>query len=126
MTTLFSHFTLYKPYLLLMYDLHQPFQFIKETSKTCLQKDMKASKIWNPKMTKQDVVKQVVHYNRPTNIQGTLWWHKTQLQNLLCMVEQFGMPHFFITLTTNEMSSLHWEQIIDIEKIVKHLRTSLD
>ncbi len=42
------------------------------------------------------------------------------------MVEQFGMPHFFITLTTNEMSSLHWEQIIDIEKIVKHLRTSLD
>jgi hypothetical protein len=42
------------------------------------------------------------------------------------MVEQFGMPHFLITLAADEMSSLHWEQIIDIEKIVEHLHTSLD
>jgi hypothetical protein len=42
------------------------------------------------------------------------------------MVEQFGMPNFFRTLTIDEMSSLHWEQIMDIEKIVKHLHTSLD
>jgi hypothetical protein len=41
------------------------------------------------------------------------------------MVEQFGLPHFFITLTIDEMSSLHWEQIIDIEMFVKHLHTSL-
>jgi len=42
---LFSPFTLYKPYLLLMYDLHQPLEFIKESSKTCLEKDMKTCKI---------------------------------------------------------------------------------
>jgi hypothetical protein len=45
MTALFSSFTLYKPYLFLMYDLRQPLQFIKETSKTCLEKDMKTCTI---------------------------------------------------------------------------------
>ncbi len=72
MTALFSPFALYKPYLFLMYDLCQPLQFIKETSKTCLEKDMKACKIQIPQMTKQDVIKQVVKYNPPTSIQGTL------------------------------------------------------
>jgi hypothetical protein len=60
MTALFSPFTLYKPYLLLMYHLHQPLQFIKETSKTCLEKDMKTCKIRNPKMTKQDVINKLL------------------------------------------------------------------
>jgi hypothetical protein len=45
MIALFSPFTLYKPYLLPIYDLHQALQFIKETSKTCFEKDMKACKI---------------------------------------------------------------------------------
>jgi hypothetical protein len=61
MTALFSPFTLYKPYLILMYDLHQPLQFIKETFKTCLAKDMKTCKIRNPKMTKQDVINKLLN-----------------------------------------------------------------
>jgi hypothetical protein len=42
------------------------------------------------------------------------------------MVEHFGMPHFFLTLTTNETSFLQWEEIIDIEKIAKQIHTFLD
>jgi hypothetical protein len=47
--------------ILLMYDLCQPLQFIKETSKTCLEKDMKVCKIQNPKMTKQDVINKLLN-----------------------------------------------------------------
>jgi ATP-dependent DNA helicase PIF1 len=31
-------------------------------------------------------------------------WHRSQLQDLLTMVEEFGMPHFYKTLIANEMS----------------------
>jgi hypothetical protein len=41
------------------------------------------------------------------------------------MVEQFGKPHFFIALTIAEINSFHWEEIIDIEKIVEQLHASL-
>jgi hypothetical protein len=40
MSSLFSSFTLYKPYLLIMYDLRQSFQLIKHTSNNCLEKDI--------------------------------------------------------------------------------------
>jgi hypothetical protein len=33
-------------------------------------------------------------------------WHHTQLKELLVMVENFGMPHFFLTLTFDETSNL--------------------
>jgi hypothetical protein len=36
MSTLFSPFTLYKPYLLYMYDIRQSVQFLKEVSQQCL------------------------------------------------------------------------------------------
>lgn len=37
------------------------------------------------------------------------------------MVEKFGMPHRFLTLTANETSNPRWEEIDDIEEIVKQI-----
>jgi len=44
MSSLFSSFTLYKPYLLIMYDFQQSLQFIKHTSNSCLEKDIQIIK----------------------------------------------------------------------------------
>jgi hypothetical protein len=33
------------------------------------------------------------------------------------MVENFGMPHFFLTLTSDETSNLRWKEIEDIENL---------
>jgi hypothetical protein len=40
MNMLFSFFTIYKPYLLFMYDLCQSIQILQHISKTCLEKDV--------------------------------------------------------------------------------------
>ena len=40
MSTLFSPFTLYKPYLLYMYDIRQTVQFFKEILQTCMDKKL--------------------------------------------------------------------------------------
>jgi hypothetical protein len=40
MSSLFSSFTLYKPYLLIIYDFRQSLQLIKHTSNSFLEKDI--------------------------------------------------------------------------------------
>ncbi len=45
----------------------------------------------------------IIKYKLPSSIQGFHTWHISQLQDLLTMVEEFGMPHFFLTLTMNEI-----------------------
>jgi len=44
---------------------------------------------------------------------------RSQLQNLLTMVEEFGMLHFFLTLTTYEMTSTKWLEFNDMEYLLK-------
>ena len=125
METMFTPFILYKPYLLYMYDVRQSLRFLKKTSKTCLDKEIKQVKQQYPHMTEHDVLQHITKYNLLSSIQGTPRWHKSHLQDLLAMVEQFGMPHFFLTLTADETSSLRWEEVIQIEDIAKTIDPSM-
>jgi hypothetical protein len=43
----------------------------KETSKTCLDKDIKKCKTQNPKVSEEDILKQIVEYNLLANIPST-------------------------------------------------------
>jgi hypothetical protein len=40
------------------------------------------------------------------------------------MVEKCGMPHFFLILIANEMNSIQWEEVTDIETIAKRLENT--
>jgi hypothetical protein len=51
MIMLFSPFTLYKPYLLFMYDICQSIQLLQHTSKKCLEKDVEKINLENSTMT---------------------------------------------------------------------------
>jgi hypothetical protein len=56
-------------------------------------------------------------FKLPPSIPLTLQWHHTQFKELLVMVENFGMPHFFFTLTSDKTSNLKWKEIEDIENL---------
>jgi hypothetical protein len=125
MSTLFSPCTLYKPYLLYMYDIRQSVQFLKEISHTCLDGEIKQTKQDHPNMNDTEVLQHVTKYTLPSYIEGSPRWHKSQLQNLLAMVKKYGMPDFFLILITDEASSLQWEEITHIEHIVQKIDASL-
>ncbi len=57
MNALFSPFTLYKPYLLYMYDLWQSLKLMKNTSRTGVDKNIKKCKTKNPKMSEEKILK---------------------------------------------------------------------
>ena len=49
-------------------------------------------------MNEAEVLQHVTNYNVLSSIEGyKLQWHKSQLQDLLAMVEKFGMHEFFLT-----------------------------
>jgi ATP-dependent DNA helicase PIF1 len=45
-------------------------------------------------MTNTQNFQHIIKYKLPSSIQSYPKWHKSQLQDLLTVVEEFGMPHF--------------------------------
>lgn len=57
-------------------------------------------------------------YHVPRSIAGSPAWHRSNLQDLLCCVRAWGMPHFFLTLTADECSNLRWSEIDHLEDVL--------
>jgi len=117
MSTLFFIFTLYPPYLLLMYQVQQAIQLLKATKHLCLERDVQRLKHQHPQWSKIDVFKNIMKFKLPPSIPLMPQWHHTQFKELLVMVENFGMLHFFLILTFDETSNLRWKEIEDIENL---------
>jgi hypothetical protein len=118
---LFSLFTLYKPYLLFMYDICQSIQLLQHTSKTCLENNVEKIKLENPTMPQLNAINHIVKFHLSSKLQGSPRWHKSHLQDLLIMVTKFGMPHSLKTFTSDEMSSLKWAKIDQLKKLIKNI-----
>ena len=71
------------------------------------------------------MLQHITKHNLPSSIEGIPRWRKSHLQDLLAMVKKFGMPYFFLTLTTNETSSLHWQEVTHVEDIAKTIDPSM-
>ena len=57
---------------------------------------------------------------------GSPAWHATKLTDLLTMVDRFGLPSFFVTLTADEVSSMRWREYDDLEEFLHRFNTSFD
>jgi hypothetical protein len=70
---------------------------------------------------KTQILQHVIKYKLPSSMQSSPRLHKSQLQDLLIMVEEFCMIHFLKTLTVDEMTSLRWHKFNNMEYIVKQI-----
>lgn len=57
----------------------------------------------------------------PGSLPNSLEWHRNQVLDLLTMVEVWGLPSLFRTLTTDEVSETRWREIDDMEQLPKRL-----
>ena len=83
MTCLFSPFTLYKPYLLLMYDVRQALMLTNATRHMCLEKDYQAFQVKNPTMSIEQIIGQIAIYKLPEILIGSPSWHGNHLNDLM-------------------------------------------
>ena len=100
----FSIFTLYKPYLMIMFLIRQCNILHSSCQESVLDRDMKAYRRSHPDCTEEDTVRNALKFSVPNNIPGTPGWHYQALQDLLAMVNANGMPHLFWTATMDDVS----------------------
>ncbi|MCO5579219.1 hypothetical protein L7F22_033073 [Adiantum nelumboides] len=113
--TLFSIYTLYKPYLLMMYQLKQAIMIANSTNNTMLQRDIDAYKKKNKGASFHDAIWNIVRYKLPSTMPGTPPWHCKNLKHLIAMVDMWGLPDFFLTFTADEVSVTRSNEIEVIE-----------
>ena len=66
------------------------------------------------------LIKQKISYNVPSSPTR----HSHHLKDLVCMVQHWGLPSFFLTLTCDEVSDTRWLEIDDLERLVKSMNNS--
>ena len=78
----------------------------------------------NPTANNAAAMKNVVKYTVPISLPGSPSWHRKQLNDLLLLVQEWGMPHLFLTMTADESSELHWTEIDDMQAHLAHFCAS--
>ena len=121
MNTLFSLYTLYTPYVSLMYQIKQSVLLLNSVNVVSLDRDLTRYRQQHPNATENQALQHVQKYAVPKTIPNSPQYHRNQLKNLLAMVDSFGMPNFFLTLTADEVSELRWPEYTDIESTLRDL-----
>jgi hypothetical protein len=94
-----------------MYQMRQAIQLLNVIEHLCLERDVQRLKCQHFQWSEIDVLRNLMKLKLPPSIPLTPQWHHTQFKELLMMLENFRMLHFFLTLTSNETSNLRWKEI---------------
>lgn len=121
----FSAFTLYPPYIMFLYQLRQCKIISTACNKVCLEKDIYDIRRRFPDYTEQMLFKRIIKHSIPASIAGLPNWFLSQFKDLLCMVEYFGLPDFFVTVTADEVSESKWLEIEDLTMLLRAFNTEL-
>ncbi|MCO5604327.1 hypothetical protein L7F22_058492 [Adiantum nelumboides] len=117
--SLFLIYMLYKLYLLMMYQFKQTIMIANSTNSTMLQRDIDAYRKKNKGASFHDAIRNIVRYKLPSTMPGTPPWHRKNLKDLIAMVDMWGLPYFFLTFTTDEVSKTCWNKIEVIETLAQ-------
>jgi hypothetical protein len=79
---------------------------LKSISKFCLQKDIVDQRKKTPNATEVQLIEKVIKYKLSKSLSRSPRWHRAQLYDLLPMVDTYGLPHIFLTLTSDKTSEL--------------------
>jgi len=114
----FSPFTLFKPYIMVLFLVRQCHMLNSQCGEGVLERDMAAYRRAHPDEDEEEAVRHALKHAVPSTIPGSPAWHYNALQDLLAMVEENGMPDLFWTVTMDEVSQLKWQSVIDMEKLL--------
>lgn len=123
MMCMFSPFTLFAPYLLLMYQVRKASILANGSREVAYEADLKRYRKKHPDCSENDMFSHLLKHCVPRTIAGSPAWHRRNLKDLLCMVDYWGLPQFFLTLTADELSALKW---IEIEHLNHFMQSNLN
>jgi hypothetical protein len=116
----FSLFTLLPQYSLTLFHLRQASLFRNQSSK-CLDKQYQKLKKKHPNDSEEDLIRQILKWEMPAEVAGSLSYFRKQLKCLLAMVQRYGLPTFFVTLNADEASGLRWGGSQSLEDVLSKI-----
>ena len=119
MKHMFSIFTMYKPYVPIMYMLLRSHQLLSSMKDRVLEDDIKRYKARHPNATDQEIYKHLYKNSIPSTIVGTPQYFRDELKDLYCKTAKSGMPHFLATWTTDEHSRTCFPEFAKLIEQVK-------
>ena len=118
MSCLFSVFTLYPQYLLLMHQMHTAHRIVSNISETVISKELQRLRKLHPEMPEGELFALAAKHKLAPNVPGSPKYYRANLRHLLNQVESKGMPALFLTLTMDEVSDIKWSEVADAEQFL--------
>lgn len=121
---LFNPFTLCPSYLPLMTVQKHCYDLAQHTTDAVLQASVTSYKREHPDADDDEVMQHVLKHTVPACMPGSPAFYRTNLLDLLQLVEQWGMPSFFLTLTADEGSDMCWPEMQDLTTFLHKFNSS--
>jgi hypothetical protein len=118
-TQLFSAFTLCHVYVMIMFQIFQISILLNNLTEARLESDLKTYYKQHPESKPIDAMRQVTKRTIPSALVGSPAYHRKALQDLLAMVNEYGLPSFFLTLTSDELSEYRWTEYENLEDFLE-------
>jgi hypothetical protein len=104
-------FTLVTMFPLVMYALCQADLVHKRVTEVQLDKDIARYLADHPGASQQQIYAHVARHSVPSSVPGSPSWHYQHLQDLKAYVHEYGMPSFFLTLTSDDITEDKWPEV---------------
>jgi hypothetical protein len=102
----------------MLYHIKQGDKLEQCLTKCVLDRDIQRYKQSHPLADDEEVMRFALKHELSSNMPGSPRWHGEQLADLITMFKERGMPNFFLTLTSDEISELRWPEIDDLERVL--------
>ena len=74
----------------------------------------------HPDTPDTELVRRIAKSPTLRKVPGSAAYYKNALMDLLAMVKEYGMPHFFLTLTMDDASEIRWQEVNDVLRKVSY------
>eukprot|EP00951_Prasinocladus_malaysianus_P043810 scaffold553517_cov52-Prasinocladus_malaysianus.AAC.1 len=114
----FGPFSLHALYVIMMYTMKQTAGIAQAVNDTVLQADIKKYKTRNPEATDEEMMENLVRFSIPESHPGSPGWFRRHLRELFEATSTYGLPHLFVTLTADEVSTTRFHYVDNIDEIL--------
>lgn len=97
---------------------------LKDQKEGAFEKDLKARRLQNPEENMEESYRSLMRHSVQRQVTHSPKYWKDQYDDLLALVDAYGVPQFFLTLTADDCSQLRWEEYGSIEAFAKRFNAS--
>jgi len=124
MRNMLSPFTMYMPYVLLMFMLLRGHQLMQGVKNICLESEYDRYMKANPNARPEDAFRHLYVSKVPDTVVGSVRWQKENLLDLQAKINKHGPADFFLTFTCDEFTDTRFPEYDKLQELLNSVDPS--